>query len=329
MTETIPSVKEDLKTIADLMFERGVSRRQFLGFCGIMAAALALPASATDVIAQALAASPRLPVIWLEFQDCTGDSESFLRACKRGDPLNTGSTQPSISELVLDILSVDYHETLMAPSGEAAEKSRYDTMTARANQYLLVVEGSIPTAANGMYCVINGKTAQSILEETMAGAAATVAFGTCAWDGGLAAAAPNPTGAKGVSEIVPGAKNLVNIPGCPANVVNLTATIVYYLTYGKLPALDGSRRPTFAYGKTVHSQCPRRERPEVRAWGDAAHRAGGCLEGMGCKGPSTYSNCPNVKWNEGTCWPVQAGHGCIGCTNAGFWDRMAPFYQGD
>ncbi len=314
------------QTILQELASRGVSRRQFMGYCGMLAAALALPVSATDVIAQSLATTARVPVIWLEFQDCTGDTESFLRATQRTDPAITTAQDPSLTSLVLDVLSIDYHETLMSAAGFQAEKSRLDSITNNRGKYIAVVEGSIPTALNGYCCVIGGKTALSIAQEVTSGAMMTIAFGACAWDGGLAAASPNPTGAKGVKDAVPGLANLVNIPGCPANAVNLVATIVYYLTYKKLPAADSYGRPNFAYGRTVHSQCPRRERDEAQYFGDSIHRAGGCLKELGCRGPVTHNNCPTVKWNGGTCWPVEAGHGCIGCTNPSFWDTQTPFY---
>ncbi|MBU0492628.1 MAG: hydrogenase small subunit [Chloroflexi bacterium] len=316
--------------IIDLLAERGVSRRQFLKFCGTMAAVLALPVGAAKTIATALATAPRLPVIWLEFQDCTGDSESFLRACRRPDPLVPGATDPSITDIVLDVLSVDYHETLMVPAGFMAEKSRADTLQSHAGQYICVVEGAIPTANNGGYCTIGGRTALSIVQEVCGQARATVAMGACAHDGGLAAAYPNPTGAVGVRDAVPGLANLVSLPGCPANVVNLVATIVYLITYNQLPSRDGSGRPTFAYHDEIHERCERHryyERDQyVLAWGDQGHRQGWCLRRMGCKGPETKHNCPTVKWNDGTCWPIGAGHGCVGCASPHFWDQQTPFY---
>jgi hydrogenase small subunit len=197
-----------------------------------MAAALALPAHYTHRITHALLEAERPPLIWLEFQDCTGDTESFLRA---GDP--------TVDRLLLDLLSVDYHETLMVPAGEMSEQSLNDTMTRFPGQYLCVVEGSIPMAADGIHCMIRGQTALSIVREVCNNAMATIALGTCAWDGGLAAASPNPTGAGGVKDAVPGLLPLINLPGCPANVVNLTATIVHFLTFGTWPATDGSGRP--------------------------------------------------------------------------------------
>jgi hydrogenase small subunit len=299
--------------------QRGISRRRFLKFCGMMTATLALPAHYTGRVARALLEAQRPPVVWLEFQDCTGDTESFLRA-----------QSPGVDELLLDLLSLDYHETIMAPAGEMTERSLSDTMTRFPGQYICIVEGSIPTVAGGIHCMIRGRTAQSIAQEVCRNALATIAIGTCAWEGGIAAAAPNPTGAVGVKDAVPGLATLVNLPGCPANVVNLTATVVHFLTFGSWPETDGSGRPHFAYGEEIHDECERHDHYEeerfVLEWGDEGHRQGWCLFQMGCKGPETHHNCPSAKWNDGTSWPIGAGHGCIGCAEARFWDRMSPFY---
>jgi hydrogenase small subunit len=296
-----------------------VSRRQFLKFCGMITAALALPARYTGRVAHALLVNPRPPLVWLEFQDCTGDSESFLRA-----------SQPGVDELLLDLLSLDYHETIMVPAGSMSHKSLNDTMRDFPGQYLCVVEGSIPTRDGGIHCMIRGRTALSIAQEVCSNALATIAIGTCAWDGGLAAALPNPTGAVGVGDAVPGLTTLINLPGCPANVVNLVATIAHFLTFQAWPETDGRGRPHFAYGEEIHEECERHDHYEderfVLEWGDEGHRQGWCLFQMGCKGPETHHNCPTVKWNDGTCWPIQAGHGCVGCAEERFWDRMSPFY---
>jgi hydrogenase small subunit len=299
--------------------QHGVSRRQFLKFCGVMSATLALPARYTERIAQALLANPRPPLVWLEFQDCTGDSESFLRA-----------SQPGVDELLLDLLSLDYHETIMVPAGSMSEKSLSDTMRDYPGQYLCVIEGSIPMRDGGIHCMIRGRTALSIAQEVCGNALATIALGTCAWDGGLAAAAPNPTAAVGVGDAVPGLETLISLPGCPANVVNLIATVSHFLTFRAWPETDDLGRPYFAYGEEIHEECERHDHYEderfVLEWGDAGHRQGWCLFKMGCKGPETHHNCPTAKWNDGICWPIQAGHGCVGCAEEHFWDRMSPFY---
>ena len=306
--------------LATELRHRGVSRRDFMGFCAVMAAALALPDSAAAAIAKAVGSAQKPVLLWLEFQDCAGNSESFLRA-----------SRPTAADIVLDTLSVDYHETIMAAAGAQSRANRDRVVKEMPGQYIVVVEGSIPTGADGAYCTIGGESALDIARTVCGSAAATIAIGTCAAFGGLPAASPNPTGALSVADAVPGVKNLINLPACPANVENLTALVVHYLTFKRWPPLDSYRRPLFAYGKSIHDNCERRAHYDagqyVEAWGDAGHRAGYCLYKMGCKGPVTFQNCPNVGWNEGTNWPVGCGHPCIGCAEPAFWDRMTPFYQ--
>jgi len=299
---------------------RGVSRRDFLGFCGVMTSVLALPKTVGAQIAEAIETAEKPTLVWPEFQDCAGNTESFLRAGR-----------PTVADIVLDTLSVDYHETIMAAAGFQAEQALAGVVEDKPGAYIVVVEGSIPTAANGVYCTVGGRSALDIAREVCGGAAATIAIGTCAAFGGLPAAAPNPTGALSVADAVPGVKNLINLPACPANVDNLVGLVVYYLTFNRFPPVDRYRRPLFAYGKSIHDNCERRAHYDagqyVENWGDEGHRTGYCLYKMGCKGPVTHQNCPNVGWNEGTSWPIACGHGCIGCAEPDFWDKMTPFYR--
>lgn len=297
---------------------RKVSRRDFLKFCSAMAATLALPAALAPRIAHALT-KEKPHLVWLEYQDCAGDTEAFLRFSK-----------PTAAEAILDVFNVDYHETIMAPSGKHAEKSLGDVIKKHRGKYFAVVEGSIPMADDGIYCCVGGRTALERVRTVCRNALATIAVGTCAAYGGLPQGRPHPTGAVGVADAVPGIR-VVNLPGCPANAENIAATIVYILTFGALPPLDSLGRPLFAYGKRIHDNCERRAHFDagqyVRQWGDDGHRAGWCLYHMGCKGPQSSHNCPTVKYNEGTSWPVQSGHGCIGCAEPNFWDEMTPFYR--
>ncbi|MEM7436261.1 MAG: hydrogenase small subunit [Myxococcota bacterium] len=299
---------------------RGVSRREFIGFCSAMAVMIGLPATASAAIANALENKRKPSLVWLEFQDCAGNTESFLR-----------SSKPTAAEVVLDLLSIDYHETIMAAAGHQSEQALASVVEGQAGEYIAVVEGSIPTGANGAYCTIGGKSALQIANEVCSNAAAVIAVGTCATFGGLPAAAPNPTGALGVADAVDGIKTQINLSACPVNAENLTATIVYYLTYGRWPATDALNRPLFAYGKSIHDNCERRAHYDsgqyVEQWGDEAHRQGHCLYKMGCKGPVSFQNCPNVGWNGNTSWPIACGHGCIGCAEPDFWDKMTPFYS--
>lgn len=297
----------------DALAEKGVSRRDFLKFCTLMAGTLALPASMVPKVAYALETAKRPPVVWLEYQDCAGCTESFLRA-----------NRPTAAELVLDIVSVNYHETIMAPSGKNAEKSLEETV--REGGYIAVVEGAIPTGDDGVYCCVGGRTALDLLQEVAGNAVAVITVGACAFYGGWPATTPNPTGAKGVKDVISGVP-IVNLPGCPMNVDNFTATLVHYLTFGKLPETDDLGRPLFAYGRRIHDNCERRGHFDagefVQEWGDEGHRKGWCLYQMGCKGPVAFHNCPTIRWNEGTSWPVAAGHGCIACAAPDFWETGA------
>jgi hydrogenase small subunit len=297
-----------------------VSRREFVQFCAGVAAYFALPKEAVAQMVQAVEKTLKPSLVWLEFQDCAGNTESLLRA-----------SRPTVAELILDAISLDYHETIMAAAGKQADDALHKTMRDQSDKYLVVIEGSIPTGAGGAYCTIGGRSALQIAREACEHAAGVIAVGTCASFGGIPAAAPNPTGALGVADAVPNIKNLVNLPACPANVENLTGLLVYFLTYNRWPPLDSKRRPLFAYGKTIHDNCERRAHFDagqyVEAWGDEAHRNGECLFKMGCKGPETYQNCPVVRWNEGTNWPIGCGHPCIGCAEPNFWDTMTPFYE--
>ncbi len=303
----------------DLLTSHGISRRDFLKYCSTLGAALALPLSLTTRIAAAIESDTRPPVIWLEFQDCAGDSESLLRA-----------NRPGVAELILQHISLDYHETIMAAAGHQAEASKNATLEKYKGQYLCVVEGAIPVGANGAYCTIGGQSAVNILREVGGNAAAIIAVGTCSSFGGIQAAYPNPTEARSVRDLLPG-KTIINLPGCPMNVDNLTGTIVHLLTFGNPPALDRHLRPLFAYGKRIHDNCERRAHFDagqyVENFGDYGHRQGWCLYKMGCKGPETFHNCPTLRWNEGTSWPVMAGHGCAGCSEPGFFDTMMPMYS--
>lgn len=302
-----------------MLTERGVSRRDFMKFCSAMTAALALPATFAPKIAQALDEVKRPTLVWLEFQGCTGDTEALLRAAS-----------PTVAEIVLDILSVDYAETIMAAAGHLAESNLDKVVKEEKGKYIAVVEGSIPLKDDGIYCCIGGRTAVDRAREVCGGAFATIAVGTCASFGGIPAAAPNPTGAVSVKDAVPGA-TVLNIPGCPLNADNLTAAIVHFLLFKKLPAMDSLGRPLFAFGKRIHDNCERRSHFDagqyVESWGDEGHRKGFCLYRMGCKGPETYHNCPTQRYNDKTSWPVAAGHGCAGCSQPMFWDSMTPFYR--
>jgi len=288
----------------------GMPRREFLQFCAALATTLGLPQGADAAVAEAVSVKKRPSVIWLHFQECTGCSESILRA-----------EHPTLEKLILDVISLDYHETLFAAAGHQVEAAKRQAMEQNKGKYLLVVEGAIPTKDNGIYCKIGGKTAIELVKECAADAAAVIAIGSCASWGGMPSTDPNPTGASGVNKVL--GKPVVTIPGCPPNPYNFLSTVVYYLTFGKLPEVDNLGRPKFAYSRLIHENCERRAHFDAgrfaMEFGDEGHRKGHCLYKLGCKGPETYANCSVILFGDagaGT-WPVACGHPCIGCTEQG------------
>ncbi|MDD2902822.1 MAG: hydrogenase small subunit [Syntrophales bacterium] len=289
-----------------------VSRRDFLKFCGVAAAAMGLPLSMGAKIAEAVAALKRPPVIWLSGQECTGCTETLLR-----------STHPTVESLILDLISLDYHEALSTPSGHLAEEAKKKAIAANKGKFILVVEGAIPMKDNGIYCQIGGRTMLDILKETAPLAMGIVAIGSCASWGGIPSSGPNPTGAVGAAEALGGKFKVINIPGCPPNPYNFLSTVLYILTFKKLPDLDNQGRPRFAYRRLIHEGCERRPHFDAGRFAleydDEGHRRGWCLYKLGCKGPETYNNCPAILFgNVGArSWPVGTGCPCFGCSEKG------------
>ena len=304
-------------TVGEVLRQQGVSRRGFLKFCATTASMMALSPAMVPAVARALEQARRPSVIWLSFQECTGCTESLTR-----------SHAPTIEGLIFDSISLDYHHTLQAASGDAAEKAREQAMHDNHGKYLLVVDGSIPLANPG-YSTIAGISNLDMLMETAEGAAAVIAVGTCAAFGGLPQANPNPTGAVSVMDLIKD-KPIINVPGCPPIPVVITGVLAHYLTFGTIPELDHMGRPKAYFGTNIHDRCYRRpfyERGEFAStFDDEGARKGWCLYKLGCKGPVTYNACATAKWNGGTSWPVESGHGCIGCSEPAFWDRGG-FYQ--
>lgn len=302
----------------------GLSRRDFLGYCTKLAGLLALTEAAGPRLAQVLAqeadkAAKRPSVVWSDFQMCTGCTVSLVQ-----------NVSPGAAELILKTISLDYQETIMAASGEGAEKAFKDAVD--AGDFFYVVEGAVaagvPTAM-----AVGGRTSVDIVKEAASKAKAVVAIGTCATYGGIQAAKPNPTGAVGVGEFLKkeGIKTpVINLPTCPGNGDNLVATLVYYLFFDKLPELDAVGRPLFLYGQTIHDNCFRRGHFEngefVEKFGTVEEELNYCLYKVGCKGPDTYAPCSKFEWNNHMNWCVGVAP-CIGCAEPGFWDKFAPYYE--
>lgn len=302
--------KFNAPTVGEQLRENGISRRAFLKFCGLLASSMALAPSMIPKLAAALEKASRPSVIWLSFQECTGCAESITRA-----------HSPSLEGLIFDTISLDYQHTLQAAAGEAAEQARDEAMQANYGKYVLIVDGSIPLG-NAGYSTIAGVSNLDMLKQVAKGAAVIIALGSCAAYGGLPQANPNPTGAVSVADIIKD-KPIINVPGCPPIPVVITGVIAHFLAFG-LPALDHLGRPKAFYGQNIHDRCYRRPFYErglfAETFDDEGAKQGWCLYKLGCKGPITYNACATTKWNDGTSFPIESGHGCIGCSEPGFWD---------
>ncbi len=303
---------------------RGISRRQFIKWSSMMTATLMLPPVFQSRVARAAENFSRVPVIWLHLAECTGCTESVIR-----------TQSPDILQLLLDNISLEYHETLLAASGDQAEERLQEALEEFEGQFVCVCEGGIPTgtpttAQEGQYLTLgpHAKTGLDLAQEVTSKAAAVISLGSCAAFGNVQAALPNPTEAKGIGDALD--IGVVNIPGCPPNAVSFIGTVLYVILFKKLPEVDDEARPLFAYGRTVHDYCERLDNFKagnfVKSWDDDGAKQGYCLFQMGCKGPTTYNNCSRARFNQNTSWPVAAGHGCIGCSEKDFWDNNSPLY---
>lgn len=308
----MPQDHEDV-TVGEMLRRHGVSRRGFIKFCTAAASAMALPPFMGPAMAEQLRNARRPSVIYLSFQECTGCLESLTR-----------SFAPTIESLIFNVISFDYSDTLMAAAGEAAEAARTKAMQENFGKYVLIVDGSVPTGAGGAYCTAGGRSAVDTLREAAKGAAAIVCVGTCSSFGGIPFADPNPTGAWPVTAIV-GDKPIINVSGCPPIPEVITGTLLQLVATGKVPDLDEHRRPKVFFGNTIHDRCYRRpfydQGKFAKSFDDEGARNGWCLYELGCKGPTTYNACATLKWNGGTSFPIESGHGCLGCSEPGFWDK--------
>jgi hydrogenase small subunit len=329
--------------IYDLLAVRGVSRRDFLKYCSYVAAMLGLSEAAAPAIAAAVEKGSKLkPALWLNGGSCTGCTESMAQV-----------DSPDVATIVLELLSLNYFETVMAAAGEHAEKNIKDTIA--AGGYLLIYEGSVMTGEDGNTLLVNGHKGTDILKEAAESADAIIAVGACAVDGGWVAAHPNPAEATGVQAFldVEGVKTpVVNIPCCPMNPEWVVAMVVQWLlvaeddpatflaktellgkTYAdRLTGRDVTLLyPKYVVGSTIHDNCPRRGHFEngdfVTEFGSEEEAMGYCLYKMGCKGPQTFTQCPITRWNRSVSWCVQSGAPCIGCGAISWVDNNTPFFK--
>ena len=307
-----------METFYEVMRRQGITRRSFLKYCSLTAAAMGLGPGYAGNIAHAMETKPRTPVLWLHGLECTCCSESFIR-----------SAHPLAKDVVLSMISLDYDDMLMASAGHQAEAILEEVRKKYRGNYILAVEGNPPLNQEGMSCFSGGRPFVEQLKETAADCKAIISWGSCASWGCVQAAKPNPTQATPVHKVITD-KPIVKVPGCPPIAEVMTGVITYMLTFDRLPELDRQGRPKMFYGQRIHDKCYRRPHFDAgqfaEEWDDEGARKGYCLYKLGCKGPTTYNACSTVGWNGGVSFPIQSGHGCIGCSEENFWDQGS-FYD--
>jgi len=287
-----------------------VSRRDFLKWCSASAVAMGLSKfdlqKLEDVV---FAAEGMPPVIWLQGSGCSGCTISLLNSVET----------TTIDDILLNKIDMQYHQSIMTSASHLATSELTDTAIQYAGQFILIVEGAVPVADNGMNCVIGEKndapwTMYDAVRELAAKAKYVIAAGTCASFGGVAKGGSNPTGITQLNTVLNGLtmNEVINLPGCPVHPYTLTKTLIDLLLYG-MPTLDSMDRPTEYYRNKIHGKCPNRGGNMVNELGVV-----GCYKRIGCNGPSSVNNCPTMPWNNGTNWCIQANHICIGCATPSF-----------
>ncbi len=273
---------------------------------------IGIPKDYAPLCEQILSYKPLTRLVWLHMAECTGCSESFLRLDK-----------PGVESLLLEYISLEYHETIMGAVGFNAKQCLHDTLK---EEFILVIEGGVSLGENAYFLTSGADSTNGENEclEVARHAQAIFAIGTCSSFGGVQAAYPNPTQSQGISTFL--RQLIVNIPGCPPSEANMIGSLMYYILLQEIPPCDSLNRPLWSYGKNLHEMCERKAKFEsgdfVESFDDERLQDGYCLYKVGCKGPYVANNCPKVKFNAKTSWPVRAGHGCIACSEPDFWDSF-------
>ena len=301
------------KTMLEAYMEKGFSRRSFLKGCVALTSLMGLSSNMVTKVVEAASKEPLPVVIWLHGHECTGCDEAFIRS---GAPLT--------SDVILNQIALEYDHLLSAACGEPFEEHLQSNITKYYGKYILAVEGAVSIKDNGIYCMSGGHPFVETFQKVAKGAAAIIAYGSCAVAGGIQSAKPNPTKSSGIAPYVSG-KQIVNVPGCPPIPEVMTGVIMHLALFGYLPPLDNEGRPKQFYGNRVHDTCYRRPFFDAGMFAedfdDKGAKAGWCLYKLGCRGPETYNACGNIRWYQGMSYPVQSGAPCIGCADAGFWDH--------
>jgi hydrogenase small subunit len=303
------------------MRRQGITRRGFLKFCTLTTASLGLGPS--------LRAADR---------PCDGDQAAHPGdlAARLGMHLLLGvvhplGAHPLASDVILSMISLDYDDTDHGRRRPRRPRRSSTKVIEPAQRQLHPRRRGQPAAGPGRH--------------VSASSPANPSWKSCKDDGRRHCQGGHRLGLLRLLGLRPGGpirtrpgrrrstrssrdKPVIKVPGCPPIAEVMTGVITYMLTFDRFPELDRQGRPVMFYGQRIHDKCYRRPHFDagqfVEAFDDDnSARKGYCLYKIGCKGPTTYNACSTVRWNNGVSFPIQSGHGCIGCSEDGFWDKAA------
>ncbi|MGP4081424.1 hydrogenase small subunit [Pseudalkalibacillus sp. R45] len=256
-------------------------------------------------------------IVWLELNGCSGNIISLLNG-----------TNPDFEYMITSMVDLVYSNSLMVAEGSNAI-DRLMELAEGDEEFILGVEGAVALKNNGLYHIVGrwkGKPLTGLEAVQMLGAKAkhVIAIGACAVDGGPSAAKPNLSQSVGLQSVLN--RKVIKLPGCPCHPDWFLGTLAHLLMYGE-PELDNRDRPKLFYSTLIHDRCPRLDYFKKGIFSKTLGEPY-CLFKLGCRGPVTRVDCPTRKWNGYVNWPIGAST-CIGCSQFGFPDQMAPFVTYD
>jgi len=310
----------------------GFTRRDFLKWTLAITAVNEFTEAFMPKVASALEEVVKeYPLIWMQASACSGCSVSVIN-----------TIHPSIKNVILDQilpgrqLFLDYHSTLMAATGKMSTDAARETARKHKGKFIFILEGAVPARDAGIFGTLGEEGGKQVtmldwVRQLAPDALAILAVGTCAAYGGVAAAKPNPSGARGVGDVLKDAgiaTPVINIPGCPCHPEWFIGTVARVLLYGlpKPNEVDEQGRLKAYFSRTVHNRCINRDYMDEGVFATKFGETG-CLLEIGCKGPFTYADCPARQWNSGVNFCINANAPCMGCTEPGFPDAHSPLYQ--
>ena len=221
------------ESIWQSMERRGYSRREFLQFCAAAATAAGLGQSGVAQVEAAFESREKIAVLWLHFHECGCCSESFTRAL-----------HPVVADALLDLKSLTYAQTLMAVSGSQEGESLTELIGEQMGTYIVLVEGAVPSH-------LIAKGAEAVLQTVAAGAAAIMAWGSCASNGKVQAAGGDLIGATPIEKLVD--KPVIKVSGCPPVGDVMMHVATHLLVLGAIPPVESIGRSREFYGRRMHS----------------------------------------------------------------------------